>query len=150
MFLEDYSCVLCTTGHEETLFHLFFECPFSISCWNTIPISWNMNLQPLDMVIAAREAFGSSIFREIIITCYWAIWLVRNGVIFDNEQANLNTWKSRFIEELGFMRTKAKPARQNLLNLWRDNFIQCIPFFLLWALMPCNFAEPVLSIFLFN
>ena len=56
MFLEDYSCVLCTTGHEETLFHLFFECPFSISCWNTIPISWNMNLQPLDMVIAAREA----------------------------------------------------------------------------------------------
>ena len=46
-------------GHEETLFHRFFECPFSISCWNTIPISWNMNLQPLDMVIEAREAPSS-------------------------------------------------------------------------------------------
>ena len=62
---EDYSCVLCTIGHEQISFHLFFECPFSQSCWNTIPISWNLNLQPLDMVIEAREAFGSSIFREV-------------------------------------------------------------------------------------
>lgn len=38
MFLQYYSCVLCNTGHEETLFHLFFECPFSTSCWQSISI----------------------------------------------------------------------------------------------------------------
>jgi hypothetical protein len=70
MFLEDYSCVLCNTGHEETLLHLLFECPFSTSCWQSISVHWNLNLQPLDMVIIAREQFGSNIFREIIITTY--------------------------------------------------------------------------------
>jgi hypothetical protein len=73
------------------------------------------------MVITTREVFGSNIFREIIITACWAIWLIRNGVIFDNEQANLNSWR-RFKEELGFVCTKAKPTRQLLLNTWRDNF----------------------------
>lgn len=121
MFLEDYSCVLCNNRHEETLFHLFFECPFSESCWNSISISWDLNLQPLDVIIAARQAFGNPIFREIFITACWAIWLVRNGVIFDNEQGNLHTWRRRFKEELGFVCTKAKPTKQLLLSSWRDS-----------------------------
>jgi hypothetical protein len=54
-------------------------------------LHWNLNIQPLDMVITAREAFGSNIFREIIITTRWAIWLVKNGIIFDNGQVNLIT-----------------------------------------------------------
>jgi hypothetical protein len=123
MFLEDYSCVLCNSGQEETFFHLFFECPFSTSCWHFISIHWNLNLQPLDMIISAREDFGSNIFREIIITACWAIWLVRNGVIFDNEQASVNEWRRRFKKEIGFVCTKAKPARQAALNLWRDTHL---------------------------
>jgi hypothetical protein len=121
MFLEDYSCVLCNTGLEETLFHLFFECPFSTSCWQSISIQRNLNLQSLDMVITAREQFGSNIFRELVITACWAIWLCRNGIIFDNEEVSLNAWKRRFKDELGLVCTKAKPARQYTLNLWRDN-----------------------------
>jgi hypothetical protein len=78
-FLEDYNCVQEETLFQ-TLFHLFFECPFSVSCWNSIGIHWNLNLQPLDMIISARQDFGSKIFREIIIIACWATWLVRNGV----------------------------------------------------------------------
>ena len=89
MHLDDYTCVLCNSEHEETCFHLFFECPFSHACWNTIPISWNLNLQPLDMVIEARESFGNSIFREIFITACWIIWLTRNSIIFDNGQVSI-------------------------------------------------------------
>ena len=68
--IDDYSCVLCNNGVEESAFHLFFECPFSQSCWDSINIHWNTNLQPLDMVIEARTNFGSIIFREIMITAY--------------------------------------------------------------------------------
>lgn len=75
MELEDYNCVLCNTDCEETSFHLFFECPFSTACWNTIPINWNTSMQPLDMVIDARTAFGSPTFREIFITTCWTIWV---------------------------------------------------------------------------
>lgn len=122
MELEDYNCVLCNTGHEETSWHLFFECPFSQTCWNTIPIIWNLNLQPFDMVLEARETFGIKIFREIFIIACWIIWLTKNNVVFDNEQANVTTWKRRFRDELGHMCTKAKIAIQPQLNLLRDNY----------------------------
>jgi hypothetical protein len=108
MFLEDYSCVLCDQGCEETSFHLFFECSFSCDCWATIRIAWNLNLSSLDMMLQARADFGSVIFREIIITAYWVIWNTRNKIIFDNGQRNLTLWKRQFREELGLVCTKAK------------------------------------------
>lgn len=64
MILDDYNCVLCNPGCEETSFHLFFECTFSQDCWSSIPIAWNTNLQPLDMIIEARTVFGYVLFRE--------------------------------------------------------------------------------------
>ena len=73
MYLDDYSCVLCPNGPEETCFHLFFECPFSADCWNSINIHWNFNLQPLDMIIQARTDFDSHISREISIFACWVI-----------------------------------------------------------------------------
>jgi hypothetical protein len=36
--VDDYSCVLCNTGCEETSFHLLFDCSFSQACWNSISI----------------------------------------------------------------------------------------------------------------
>jgi hypothetical protein len=63
---------------EETSMNLFFECPFSTNCWQFISISWNLQLQPLDMIIEAQNVFGDHIFREIVITAYWIIWTTRN------------------------------------------------------------------------
>jgi hypothetical protein len=111
------------TGHEETSFHLFFECPFSRACWNTIPINWNLNLPHLDMVIEARTNFESNIFREICIMACWVIWITRNGVIFDNGQINLNLWKRKFKDELGLVCIKAKASRQTPLSMWRDSYL---------------------------
>ena len=71
MELENYDCVLCNSDCEETSMHLFFECHFSTACWNTIPICWNQNVPPLDMIIDARTSFGSPIFREFFITACW-------------------------------------------------------------------------------
>ena len=123
MEVDDYNCVLCNEGHEETSFHLLSECAFGKSRWNSIPIDWNLNLQPLDMVIEARSAFGSPLFREIFITGCWTIWMTRNGVIFDNGQININIWKRQFKNELGLVCLKAKSARQNTLNSWRENYL---------------------------
>ena len=123
MHLDDYNCVMCNSGTEETCFHLFFECPFSQECWDRIPINWNLNLPPLDMIIVARTNFGHSIFREIFITACWVLWTTRNAVIFDNGQANVNTWKLQFREELGLVCTKAKPERHTSLSVWRDSYM---------------------------
>lgn len=100
-----------------------FECPFSQECWNTIPIIWNLNVQTLDMVLQARQNFGSPIFREILITACWVIWTTRNGVIFDNLQHNTNLWKRQFREQLGLVCTKAGPVKGAPISLWRDSFL---------------------------
>jgi len=97
--------ILTSIGSEETSFRLFFECPFSIGCWNILSIHWNLNLQPLDMIIQARTVFGSHI--EIFITACWTIWNARNGVIFDNRASTLASWKLAFKEELGLVCIKA-------------------------------------------
>jgi hypothetical protein len=122
MELENYNGVLCNYDCEETNLHLFFECPFSIACWNTIPICWNTNMPPLDMVIDASTSFGSPIFREIFIMACWIIWVTRNVVIFDNGQINLNNWRRQFREELDLVCTKAKPSRQAALINWKENY----------------------------
>ena len=89
MPLVDYNCVLCNQGCEESSFHLFFECRFNKECWASIPIIWNLNLNPLDMILQGRLNFGSAIFREIFITACWIIRNTRNNTIFDNGQKNL-------------------------------------------------------------
>jgi len=116
--LDDYNCVLCNSGCEETLLRLFLSCPFSQDCWNTLHIHWNLNLDPLDMVIEARTTFGHCIFREIMITACWIIWKTRNDIIFDNGVCNLSVWKRHFKEELGLVCTKAKPATKGPLSVW--------------------------------
>lgn len=69
MVLDDgYNCILRNIGQEETSFCLFFECPFSQRCWDSMPINWNLNLPHLDMMIEARTTFGHTISREITIT----------------------------------------------------------------------------------
>lgn len=45
---------------EETSFHQFFECPFNQTNWNTIPINWNLNLRPLDMVTEAENHLAAT------------------------------------------------------------------------------------------
>jgi len=107
---------------EETNLHLFFKCPFSQDCWSSIPISWNLNLPPLDMILEARTNFGSPIFRELFTTACWIIWTTRNRVIFDQGQVNINIWRRDFKEELGLVCTKANPSRQNSLSSWRDSY----------------------------
>lgn len=42
MTLQDFNCVLCNGNMEESLLHLFLECPFAVQCW-----AW-LNLQISD------------------------------------------------------------------------------------------------------
>lgn len=122
MHLDDYNCVLCNLGCEETCFHLFFECPFSRDCWATTQIVWNLNLSPLDMILQARIDFQNIISREIVITACWIIWITRNSIIFDNGQRSINLWKTKFRDELGLVCTKAKASKSILISLWIDSF----------------------------
>jgi len=39
MEVQSYDCVLCHLVTEESLMYLFFSCPFSMCCWNTLGLA---------------------------------------------------------------------------------------------------------------
>ncbi|KAF8676448.1 hypothetical protein HU200_047000 [Digitaria exilis] len=68
--MDDYSCVLCHLQLEETLPYLFFAHPFSTLCWQILGISWDATLSTAELIVQARQRFGSHIFREVaIVAC---------------------------------------------------------------------------------
>jgi hypothetical protein len=48
----NYNCVLYTNNVEETVFHLFFSCPFiSKECWQYLGIQWNNGNELFQMLL---------------------------------------------------------------------------------------------------
>jgi hypothetical protein len=118
MEIPDYNCVMCNGNSEESLFHLFFDCPFSKSCWNFINIQWDTSLTPQNMLIKGRRLFNSRIFRKVIMVSGWTIRCHRNAIIFDGADISLSHWKEAFKDEFGLVIIRAKPSISTLLNNW--------------------------------
>lgn len=116
MHLDSYECVCCNSLQEETLRHLFFECPFSKQCWQSILIHWDLNLTPDSMLLAARQRFNSKIFREVLIIGCWSMWCHRNQIIFDGGTLSLARWKIAFREEFMQLGYRAKTCIKPLLQ----------------------------------
>ncbi|KAG8094379.1 hypothetical protein GUJ93_ZPchr0012g22052 [Zizania palustris] len=70
---SDLSCALCQQGLEETSCHLFFECPFSLVCWNELRISWCSDRSVEIKLETARAAFARPFFMEVVIITSWTI-----------------------------------------------------------------------------
>ena len=71
---DEFNCVLCNSGVEETIEHLIFTCPFSSSCWVKVGIAWNMNRSRIDAIQTARRSFNGELFLEIMGIVAWNIW----------------------------------------------------------------------------
>jgi hypothetical protein len=100
MILDNYSCVLCSQNTEETLYHLFFLCPFSIACWGPINIVWNTNLAPEDMIKEAYLSSNKRFFREVMILACWCIWTHRSSIIFYHQTSSIIRWLQCFKDDV--------------------------------------------------
>ncbi|TVU06152.1 hypothetical protein EJB05_49350, partial [Eragrostis curvula] len=95
-----YNCVLCHQDTEETLYHLFFDCTFSTSCWFSIGILWDGELDIHERVMEAKRQFQHQFFMEIFSIATWGIWKVRNAKIFDHKHPIVASWKQAFRDEI--------------------------------------------------
>lgn len=59
MALDDYNCAICSIGTEETLIHLFLDCPFAMSCWSTLGLFILNPNDPSDNCFLQRSAKSS-------------------------------------------------------------------------------------------
>ena len=79
MELESYDCVLCHLDTEETLMHLFFQCPFRCLLLNTLGLAPLIQDDLLITLSAFRTQLHQPFFMEIIICMCWAIWATRKA-----------------------------------------------------------------------
>src|SRR4051812_6262064 len=80
-----------TCDHNESIKHLFLECPLAKLLWRSVHIAFNINppnsiytlfgtwLNGVDSLIAKHIRIG-------ICALFWAIWNIRNDLIFNGAQ----------------------------------------------------------------
>ena len=114
------SCVTCNNSTTEDFLHLFFACPFAQQCWHFLGIIWDLNLNFMNMIIAAYRNFPHPFFMEVLAICCWHLWSRRNDLIFNGIQAKFGKWKADFKDEftlhLHRIKKTEKPLWQSLIN----------------------------------
>lgn len=56
-------CVHCFLDTEESPMHLFFHCPFAMTCWNTLGFAHLIQNELLSTISAFKDYFPSPFFH---------------------------------------------------------------------------------------
>ena len=107
MALPSYHCVCCNQNIEETLEHLFLDCPFAQACWSKLQLQIGTS-QPLAEFESLRFQLHVPFFMEIIILLSWCIWMQRNDQIFKGLQPHSDNCLVRFKREFSMVILRAK------------------------------------------
>lgn len=118
MFLQDYNCAICSEGTEETLVHLFWNCPFSLLCWDHLTPNKHRGISAYDEILLAVRHLPKGIALDIVVMGCWSIWSVRNDKIFRSAAPHLNTWKHYLKEGLWTVQLRAKQRKAEQLISW--------------------------------
>ncbi|KAF8698097.1 hypothetical protein HU200_035610 [Digitaria exilis] len=65
------------------------------------------------MLLRAREPFGLSIFRDIIIMALWAIWMHHNSIVIERT----------FTEGMKMVISRSKPLVKESINIWLSSLL---------------------------
>jgi len=118
---DDFSCVLCDQGIEETTYHLIFECPFSTRCWDYLHLYWDHSLNFFAMMHAAKHQSDIQFFMEIFVVASWEIWKQRNGKIFRQSSPSFDNWKRNFKDTILLQMYRMKEDLRSEIALWLDS-----------------------------
>jgi len=78
-------------GAEETMHHLFVDCPYAVDCWKNLflidKLPWNAQQSIGEVILAWKKScpWGSKgsnlvkrVWNTLPYTMLWSIWLARN------------------------------------------------------------------------
>eukprot|EP00253_Pinus_taeda_P021304 PITA_21304 len=96
-------CPNCCSA-EETMHHLFIDCPFAKRCWTKMSSLGNIDWQPHQNIAETlyewkkncpwkekRSRLVKRIWDTIPHSLLWRIWLSRNKIFFQNKEINVRT-----------------------------------------------------------
>jgi hypothetical protein len=116
------ACIMCNTGEQETIVHLFFECPFAISCWAKLGINWDTNQHLFDRLIETRSTQNVPCLTEAILTAAWELWKVRNDKVFQRHEPTLQRWIANFKSQCLLQSVRFKHDLRSAFCVWLDSF----------------------------
>lgn len=118
MQLDSYNCVLCNQLVEETVEHLFVDCPFARMCWDILNIDIPVDSSFPELSAQLKIQLNSQFFVEAIILLCWAIWTARNDLIFKGVSLNLHGCRRVFFSELLLLQHLVNTGQKELLISW--------------------------------
>jgi sulfur transfer complex TusBCD TusB component (DsrH family) len=123
MHLPDYNCVFYNLNIEKDLLHLLFHYPIAMACWYSL----NLIIPNLDDIFIILEGLKIQIrlpfFMEIIITMCWAIWMMRNDIIFRNLAHSVYRCETVFKQEFALVGLRAKASFHPCIDQWLEAFV---------------------------
>ena len=122
MFLPSYDCVCCHLGMEETLSHLFFDCPFALACCArlNILIMGNSSVQILE---AMKDQINLPFSMDIIIIFCWNLWMQRNDFIFQRGQPSPQRCFQLFKKDFAIVILRAKARYKDHMLEWLEALV---------------------------
>lgn len=117
MHLDDYNCVLCAHSVEENRNHLFLDFPFAQQCWSLIQLHIGPG-DPQQTLLELKYQLRVPLFMDVIILMCWAIWMVRNDLIFRELQPSMQDCKQHFEKEFALAMLRAKRDLPELMDIW--------------------------------
>jgi hypothetical protein len=73
MILQSYKCATLNYSQEETLYHLFLDCPFANACRDIVCSKRTKNMAISQTFLDIKEKLNVPFFMEIIILAAWSI-----------------------------------------------------------------------------
>ena len=116
--LQSYNCATLVCGQEETLYHLFWACPFAINCWDYVCPQRTRNLSTFEAISDLKDRINLPFSMDIIILAAWAIWIVRNNKIFNNQNPSFLSWKATYLQELRLVSHRMKKRHSESFKEW--------------------------------
>ncbi|KQJ96642.1 hypothetical protein BRADI_3g26252v3 [Brachypodium distachyon] len=113
---------MCNHNTLMTREHLFFRCPFALSCWHYICPGF----LPSDLVHQNFKRLKDEIHKpfhmEITTMILWSIWKCRNEFIFSGTVPSLYRCRNIFKEEIFLVFHRAKRKSYVAFKPWIDRF----------------------------
>lgn len=123
MNLESYNCVLCNSGIEETMDHLFLDFQFALNCWGLIGINLQNNIDIFEAINQIKLQSHPVFYLLVAILMCWAIWTVRNDLIFKVRPPDPLTAKEIFQKEIKILALRVKVKLSGTFDLWVQNLL---------------------------
>lgn len=126
MHSESYNCVLCMSSPEETVRHLFLDCPFARQCWQFIQVDIPLSSSFPEVSEQIRDQIQTRFFMVAIILICWTIWSSRNKLIFDGILPSVPRAKEIFQKELTLLKHRVKSSLSPQFDQWVLNILNLL------------------------